>query len=182
LGTLSLGEHFETLKGQILRFFEGRLETVYSDLGYSTDLVQSVLTASLHVPLFDIRERLDALKRFKDHTAYPYFLSAIKRVNNIIPKSPVPPVRPELLLEEQELRLKAKLDSVDGELAVLMGNRRYDDAIILLSSLTEEINLFFDHILVMDKREEIKLNRLSLLQQIWTTVSTLADFSKISSH
>ncbi len=182
LGTLSLGERLEGVKGQILRFFESRLETVYSDLGYSTDLVQSVLMASLNIPLFDIRERLDALRRFKDHTAYPYFLSAIKRVNNIIPKSPIPPVRPELLLEEQEIRLKAKLDSVGGELTVLMVNRRYDDAIILLSALTEEINLFFDRILVMDKREEIKLNRLSLLQQIWTTVSTLADCSKLSSN
>jgi len=31
----------------------------------------------------------------------------------------------------------------------------------------------------MDKREEIRTNRLALLKDIWETVSALADFSKI---
>jgi glycyl-tRNA synthetase beta chain len=53
---------------------------------------------------------------------------------------------------------------------------------MLLSSLTEGINRFFDQVLVMDKREEIKQNRLSLLKEIWETVSSLADFSKLSSN
>jgi glycyl-tRNA synthetase beta chain len=182
LGTLSLGERFEAVQGQILRFFESRLETVYSDLGYSTDLVQSVLSASLRIPLFHIRERLDALRRFKDHAAYSYFLAAIKRVNNITPKTPLSPVRPELLLEAQEIGLKASLDSVMEGLPDLLRERRYDDAVILFSSLTGAINLFFDHILVMDRREDIRQNRLSLLQDVWKTVSTLADFSKLSSN
>jgi glycyl-tRNA synthetase beta chain len=152
------------------------------DFGYSADLVQSVLAASLHIPLFHIRERLDALGRFRDHASYPYFLAAIKRVNNITPKTPLPPVKLELLLEAQEKGLKASLDSVKGELPDLLWDRRYDAAVILFSTLTEAINLFFDHILVMDKREEIKQNRLSLLQDVWETVSTLADFSKLSSN
>lgn len=180
LRTLSHGEHSETVKEQILQFLGSRVEAVFSDLGYHSDLIQSVLAASLHIPLHDIRERLDALQRFKDHPAYPDFLTAIKRVNNIIPKTPVPPVRPELLIEEQERSLKAQLDSVGGDLAGLLKERNYQDALILISSLTEAINRFFDHILVMDKREEIKLNRLSLLKEIWVNVSTIADFSKLS--
>jgi glycyl-tRNA synthetase beta chain len=101
-------------------------------------------------------------------------------VNNIIPKSPVPPVRLELLIEEQERGLKAQLDSVGNVLAGLLKERNYHDALVLVTTLTEAINRFFDHILVMDKREEIKLNRLSLLKEIWVTVSTIADFSKLS--
>jgi glycyl-tRNA synthetase beta chain len=179
---LPKSEGIETAKEQILRFFESRLETVFSDLGYSPDLVQSVLRASLHSPLFDIRDRLDALKHFKDHPAYPDFLMAIKRVNNITPKSSVPPVRPDLLIEEQERSLKEKLVSVSSQLSGLVTSRRYYDAAMLLSSLTEGINRFFDQVLVMDKREEIKQNRLSLLKEIWETVSSLADFSKLSSN
>jgi len=34
----------------------------------------------------------------------------------------------------------------------------------------------------MDKREEIKQNRLALLSEIWRTVSTVADFSKLASQ
>ena len=180
LRTLSHSEHAETVKKQILQFLGSRVEAVYSDFGYNPDLIQSVLAASLHIPLHDIRERLDALKRFKDHPEYPDFLTAVKRVNNIIPKSPVPPVRPELLIEEQERGLKAQLDSVGNVLAGLLKERNYHDALVLVTTLTEAINRFFDHILVMDKREEIKLNRLSLLKEIWVTVSTIADVSKLS--
>jgi glycyl-tRNA synthetase beta chain len=178
--TLSHGERFDVVKEQIFHFLENRVETVFSDLGYSPDLIQSILAASLHFPLHDIRERLDALKMFKGHPVYPDFLTAIKRVNNIIPKTAMIPVRLELLLEEQERSLKAKLDSVGSELAGLLKERRYHNAVVLVSSLTEPINRFFDHILVMDKREEIKLNRLSLLKEIWMTVSAIADFSRLS--
>jgi glycyl-tRNA synthetase beta subunit len=31
----------------------------------------------------------------------------------------------------------------------------------------------------MDKQEEIKLNRLALLKDIWTLASSIADFSKL---
>jgi len=31
----------------------------------------------------------------------------------------------------------------------------------------------------MDKKEEIKFNRLALLKDIWTTASKIADFSKL---
>jgi glycyl-tRNA synthetase beta chain len=182
LRIVSHGERFDTVKEHMLEFLENRVEAVFSDLGYSPDLIQSIRAASLLFPLHDIRERLDALKRFKGHPVYPDFLTAIKRVNNIIPKTPMSPVRSELLLEEQERSLKAKLDSLGSELEGFLKERRYHDAVVLVSSLTEVINRFFDHILVMDKREEIKLNRLSLLKEIWMTVSTIADFSRLSTN
>ena len=181
-GTLPHGESIDVMKEQMLRFVRNRVEAVLSDLGYSSDFVQSALPVCLRIPLFAVRERLDALKRCRDHPAYCDFLVAMKRVNNIIPKSPMPSVRPELLLEEQEISLSAKLNSMRGEIESLVHSKRYDDAVILLFSLTEAVNRFFDHILVMDKREEIKQNRLSLLQDIWQTVSALADFSKLSSN
>ncbi len=168
-------------KEQILLFFENRIETVFSDIGYSPDLVKAILPMSLNIPLFEIRDRLNALKIFKDNAAYQDFLTSIKRVHNIIPESPLPPVRPELLLEEQEISLQSKLGSVKGELESLLKTRRYGDALILISSLAGTINRFFDHILVMDKREEIRQNRLALLQETWGTVSALADFSKLTS-
>jgi glycyl-tRNA synthetase beta chain len=130
--------------------------------------------------LGEISERLDALRKFKDDRVYNDFLAAVKRVNNIIPKTEVPELKADLLMEEPEKQLREKLDSVRHELTVILNVRKYYDAIILLSSLTDYINNFFDKVLVMDKNEEIKMNRLSLLSEIWRTVSTIADFSKLS--
>jgi glycyl-tRNA synthetase beta chain len=50
----------------------------------------------------------------------------------------------------------------------------------VFSGITSAINDFFDKVLVMDKQEEIKLNRLALLKEIWAAASQLADFSKLS--
>lgn len=180
LSDISDIKDFREIRKDILQFFENRLETIFSDMGYSPDLIQSILPLSLDVQLKDIKERFNAIQKFKEEREYNDFLLAIKRVNNIIPKAAIPELKAELLIEEPEKRLKEKLDSVRSDLTGLLKDRKYHDAINLLSSLTDSINNFFDKVLVMDKRDEIRLNRLALLKEIWRTVSTIADFSKLS--
>jgi glycyl-tRNA synthetase beta chain len=176
---ISLFPLSEKVEEKIFQFFEQRLDPVFSDRGYSSDLVQSILPMSLGLNLKDIEGRLDALKRFKEDKDYDNFLLAIKRIHNIIPKKVVPELKTELLVEEAENGLKEKLDSVESAFQRLLEEKRYHDTINLLTSLTDPINHFFDRVLVMDKREEIKQNRLALLMEVWRTASTIADFSKL---
>ncbi|OGW36382.1 MAG: glycine--tRNA ligase subunit beta [Nitrospirae bacterium RBG_13_39_12] len=169
-------------RNNILQFFENRLETVFSDLGYSSDLIDSIISLSLDLHLNDIKERLDALTRFKEEKGYNNFLLAIKRVSNIIPKAEIPLLNSELLIEEPENRLKEKLDSLKPDFVSFIKNTKYYDAINLLSSLTDPVNHFFDQVLVMDKREEIRQNRFALLKEIWTMTSLIADFSRLKEN
>jgi glycyl-tRNA synthetase beta chain len=170
----------EEVKERVLKFFENRMENVLSGRGYPSDVIQSVIRLSLDKPLKDILERIRIIKIFKDSAGYNDFLAAIKRVNNIIPEKPVPPVKDGLLIEEPEKTLKQNLDSVKSDLARRIADGNISDAINILPGLTPAINNFFDRVLVMDKNEEIRENRLSLLNDIWRTVSTVADFSKLS--
>ena len=170
---------FQETKNNILQFFESRIEMVFLDQGYSPDLIQSILFFSLHLQLSDIKERLNAIQKFKEHKLYNNFLIAVKRVNNILPKEAIPDFKSELIIEEPEKQLKDSFDTVYSRLSELLENRKYYDAMDLFTSLTNPINHFFDHVLVMDKRQEIKQNRLSLLSDIWRTISTIADFSKL---
>lgn len=167
------------IEKEISHFFKQRLESVFLDQGYSTELIQSILPLSLDVQLTDIKERLDALKKFKEDSDYDGFLLAIKRVRNIIPSSALPQLSVELLIEEPEIRLKERLDSVKTAITDLLKDRKYYDAIKLLSSLKDPINHFFDDVLVMDKKELLRQNRLALLSEIWRTVSLIADFSRL---
>ena len=48
-----------------------------------------------------------------------------------------------------------------------------------MKALTAPINNFFDNVMVMDKDENIKHNRLALLKNIDDLIKTIADFSKI---
>jgi len=169
----------EQTEEKISQFFEQRLEPVFSERGYDSDLIQSILSLSVDQTLKDIDGRLDALKRFKEEKAYNSFLLAIKRVHNILPRKTVPELKTDLLIEDAEKNLLEKLNFAKPNLSGFLAEKKYYDAIDLLSSLTDPINQFFDHVLVMDKREEIKQNRFALLREVWKTASTIADLSRL---
>jgi len=109
------------------------------------------------------------------------FLLAIKRVNNIIPKTPLPAADPALFQQDEEKNLSADYLAMKTALAPLIEAGDYPAAFRTILLITPAINSFFDKVLVMDKREEIKTNRLSLLREIWETVAPVADFSKFQS-
>lgn len=162
-----------------LRFFEQRLEPLFLSEGYSPDIIQSILLLSAEIPLKEIRRRLQAVKEFKGTENYNDFLTAIKRVKNIIPATSVPSLKIKLLHEDPEKNLYEKFTAIKTEIGSLMDRHKYSEALRTLSELTAPINHFFDNVLVMDKQEEIKLNRLALLKDIWATASSIADFSKL---
>ncbi|HLA00005.1 MAG TPA: glycine--tRNA ligase subunit beta, partial [Thermodesulfovibrionales bacterium] len=164
---------------KISQFFEQRLEPVFSERGYDSDLIQSILSLSVDQTLKDVDGRLDALKRFKEEKTYNSFLLAIKRVHNILPRKTVPELKTDLLIEDAEKNLLEKLNFAKPNLSGFLAEKKYYDAIDLLSFLTDPINQFFDHVLVMDKREEIKQNRFALLREVWKTASTIADLSRL---
>ncbi|MEW6570640.1 MAG: glycine--tRNA ligase subunit beta [Nitrospirota bacterium] len=165
----------------IFKFLEGRLETVLLDQGFSPDTVNSVLPFSMGRELIEIKKRLEAVQKFKGNEKFNDFLIALKRVHNIIPKEPPAALNIELLMDEAEKNLAGHLESVRRDTEVLLKEGEFYEVLVTLSSLTEPINLFFDHVLVMDKRESLRLNRLALLGEIWRTASAIADLSKLSS-
>ncbi len=123
--------------------------------------------------------RLDALQKFKAHPGYNDFLMAVIRVRNRTPDEELPAIDEGLLKEEEEKALYRVFEGVrrSGKLA---SAAKYSEALDGLVELTGPVNTFFDHVLVMDKDEAVKRNRLALLGEIWALVSSVADFSKLS--
>jgi glycyl-tRNA synthetase beta chain len=164
----------------ILAFMEQRVEFILSSAGYAQELIKSCLSFCSHWPLKTISSRLDALIRFKGEEGFAGFLLAIKRVNNIVPKIELPPVREELFSQDEEKNLYAAFAMLSGRVNALLGEEKFFDALATLSEITGPVNVFFDKVLVMDKQEEVKMNRLSLLKGIWTDAASIADFSKLN--
>lgn len=108
----------------------------------------------------------------KKSQAFPDLLMAAKRVCNIISNIKPLELNQDLLIEEPEKELftaatKAKDKLIETDYKVLF-------------ELKDPINTFFDKVLVMDKRTEIKENRLALLQTVRGVFDSLGDFSKIT--
>ena len=164
----------------IAAFFEQRIEQILASSGYPQDAVQSVLHYANSRPVYTLRERLDALMRLKEDDDYEPFLLAIKRINNIAPKGETVELKEKLLSAEEEKILYASAKAAKTEIESLVSGSEYYEAISALKKLKEPINNFFDKVLVMDKNEEIKNNRLSLIKTIRDIALQTADFSKLN--
>ena len=55
----------------------------------------------------------------------------------------------------------------------------YTSALIMLSTLREPVDTFFDKVMVMVDDYNLRANRLALLQTLVKEFSTIADFSEI---
>jgi glycyl-tRNA synthetase beta chain len=168
------------LKDDLIKFFEQRIEPLLQSHGYPLDSISAVMNFVKDKPLYTVKERLDAIEKFKKDPDYESFILAIKRVNNIAPKNEAPPVNTGLFTEEEESMLYKEVESIAAGINSLVSENKYYDAIKILSSLKNSINKFFDKVLVMDKNEEIKQNRLSLLKNIQKLAFQIADFSKLA--
>lgn len=163
----------------LISFFEQRIEFALSSSGYATDIIKSVLSLSSSSPLSSVKSRVAALDKFRTDAIYADFILAMKRVNNILPEKVLACVNHDLLILDEEKNLFKALLTLRDEFMPLFEKGEFYDGLRIFSRITGPVNDFFDKVLVMDKKEEIKTNRLSLLSDIWSTAVLIADFSKL---
>ena len=169
------------VKEHIEVFMSQRTDFILSSAGYPQEIIRSVIHLAFYHPLQSITARIAALTAAQRETTFPDFLLAVKRVNNIVPKTDLPPADTALFLQDEEKGLYAAVASARGALQPALNHHDFDAALKAVLPMTSPVNSFFDKVLVMDKREEVRKNRLSLLRDVWETVVPVADFSKFQS-
>lgn len=147
-------------------FLRSRLEAYLEPYGY--DVARAVL--EVHDPprpleSINVAKRIASLKeeqKFKD------VVSTYRRVVKILPKD-----WEDSMVDEMALREKEEKDLWEK----LKGLRVED--ILDLQPLKEYIDNFFDKVLVMDKDEQVRRNRLALLLNVKQLFNKFADFGKL---
>jgi glycyl-tRNA synthetase beta chain len=164
---------------EILSFVEQRLAPLYQSMGYPYDAVAAVTHFVRTEPAVTIRDRAEALVALKKAAEYELFLQLMKRVNNIAPKNDMPTVDAGRFTQDEEKALWTAFSGVKPAIERNIVSRNYTEAMNAIRTLASPINTFFDKVLVMDKDEAIKQNRLALIKDIQTTSFSIADFSKL---
>ncbi|MEG2588117.1 MAG: DALR anticodon-binding domain-containing protein, partial [Cetobacterium sp.] len=90
----------------------------------------------------------------------------LKRVGNISKDHNETQVNPELLKEEIEKELYSKSQEVAQIADSQLSNKEYTSYLNTILTTESVINKYFDSVMVMDKDEAIKSNRLSQLKFI----------------
>jgi glycyl-tRNA synthetase beta chain len=75
--------------------------------------------------------------------------------------------------------LAARLEKMVPRIEKDREKRDYVSALLMLATLREPVDRFFDKVMVMVEEQRIRANRLALLATLLKEFSTIADFSEI---
>ncbi len=167
--------------GDTFAFIMERLKAYYQDQGISSDTVNAVASLSPSHPL-DFDQRVKAVAEFAKMPESESLAAANKRISNILKKveTEIPTQVDESLLNEaQEKALYGAIRAQQSIVQPLFDNGDYSTALTSLAVLREDVDNFFDNIMVMDDNIALKNNRLALLSQLRNLFLEVADLSRL---
>jgi glycyl-tRNA synthetase beta chain len=179
-----------TLSGQayieaVRNFFRERLEFYLRDvLGLAYDVVNATLAAGAD-DVVDAMARAQAVAKVRPSSDFESISVAFKRMKNILrqaaetKKAVAEPFNPAALKDAEEKKLAEAVPEVAKKVKELSASRQYEPALIEISRLRPAIDAFFDKVMVMVEDENLRAQRLGLLQTLVNEFSNIADFSEI---
>ena len=166
------------LQNDVADFMKLRLKNVLADAGIRYDVVDAVFVTVDDIYGVFLRAQAvnEAVKQDMEKT-----IQAFVRTGNIARKAEdvQAAVEAGLLAEQVEKDLCKAYEAVASKVEKEVAAQDYAGAIATLSQLAAPIDAFFDGVMVMDKDEKIKNNRLGLLKLVDNLICQVADFSKI---
>jgi glycyl-tRNA synthetase beta chain len=169
----------------IHEFFRERLEFYLRDaLGFKYDVVKAVL-ASGSDDVVDVLARAESVKGVLHMPEFQAIAAACKRMRNILKQAEEKglgiPAEFDYSIEDAEeaKMLDAKARQMADRVEKDRAEGNYLNALIMLSTLRDDVDRFFDKVMVMVDDERVRANRLALLQTLLREFTTIADFSEI---
>ena len=168
----------EEVSTQIMEFFKERIKNLFRDLGIRYDVIEAVLSSEIN-DISDMHTRAVELNNWLSTEGLVEMLTAFNRVSTLAQKATLSDVKEDLLKEEAEIKLYHGFKEIKVKVEELLKDKKYSEALDAFASLRPLVDNMFDNVMVMDKDESIKENRLGLLKQIYDTMLSICDLSKI---
>ena len=153
---------------EIYDFFIQRLIIFLSDKYQKNVLEACVASKNPLTDLADYIKRVEAISKLNS----PAMLESANRVLRILKEDSKKSVNKALFKEPAESMLLSQIETVSE-------NADYDKYLKQLEEINPSVEKFFNDVLVMDKDENVKENRLALLTLLKSKYTHLADFSKL---
>ncbi len=168
----------DLVTGDLREFLLDRIKYFFREIrGFKYDEVNAVLASSCGT-LADAEARLTALAAVRPTEDFEPLAASFKRIQNILKQAEFEPndVLDQSLLEDgPERALHADFVRVRDAAKI----ESYPKALEQIASLRPRVDIYFDKVLVNAKDERVRNNRLTLLHNLLTEFSTIADFSEI---
>ncbi|MFQ5663262.1 MAG: glycine--tRNA ligase subunit beta [Terriglobia bacterium] len=173
------------LEQSIGSFLEERARHLFREVRrFAYDEVNAAFAAGWD-DLVDAAARLEALRRLRASPDFEPIAAAFKRIRNILAQAgdgerrAARPISTDLIRSGAERDLYHRFLELRPVVGELRAAHRYEEALRRIASLRPQVDRYFDTVLVMEKDEAVRENRLAFLAHLLREFSTIADFSEV---
>ena len=170
-------EKQEELLGQVEEFFTLRLKNIFLDREVPHHVIDLLLSNN-ELSVADAEGLVNALlaNRIDENVE---LVQAYTRMYNLVKDVEYTGVNSDLLKEDAEKALfEAASKASKASLAAWEAND-YNAVVAVPATLVPAINKFFEDVMVMDKDEAIKANRLQLVRLAYSVMAIIGDISAL---
>ena len=163
---------------QIMEFFKQRLRNLLMDQGIRYDVIDAVFADKRNDDMVDLAVRCKALAAYVESGNAEPLVQVSVRVSNLCKKiEKEVAISGALFKDESENKLHEVVAAVSKE--IIPEIVLYDYAAVLKAGekVIEPVNTFFDNVMVMDEDENVKNNRLAMLEEVRGIVNAVGDLS-----
>ena len=162
----------------VYEFFKQRIINVFSDKGYKKDIVNAVVNVNFD-NLVELEHKVQTLEKVSIEPEFTEIINLLKRIENIIKDSKNSEINKELLKDEAEIALVSFSEEFSIKAQTELSNNNYEKYFKDILAGKTIINNFFESVMVMDKDEAIKNNRIAILKSLDNAFKKVADIKVI---
>ena len=169
-------------KSELYQFILDRFAVNLKDQGYSAFEVDAVLALRPQC-LGDVPARMEAVRAFAAMPQAEALAAANKRIGNILKKASKADssqfsAAKMTLPAEKNLHLAIGQSVTQAD--AFYAQKNYADSLKALAALRDPVDAFFNDVMVNDPDEDIRRNRLGLLNQLHDSMNRVADLSRLA--
>ncbi|KQQ87484.1 glycine--tRNA ligase subunit beta [Massilia sp. Leaf139] len=172
---------FKDPTAEVKAFMLDRLRGMLRERGFTPNEVEAVLAQNPD-RVDDVVGRLEAVQAFAALPESASLAAANKRITNILKKTDaaIGTVSPDLLQEGAERKLAASIERVRPEVDAAFAGGDFAGTLKTLAQLRDDVDGFFNDVMVMAEDEALRNNRLALLSSLHGMMNRVADISKLA--
>ena len=166
----------------LMKFFRERMKNILKDRKIRTDIVEASISSHLSDNFLELYKKTVIMNKFISKDLGKNALSTYKRASNILDQEKlVSKNGPDAVLfkHDEEKELFERINAIRKAFTVKQEKKNYEDHLKLLSETKLSTDKFFDNVKVNDENQDLKNNRLELLQILCSTFNSFVDFSKL---
>jgi glycyl-tRNA synthetase beta chain len=167
---------------EILDFLKERMRNILKEKKIKTDIIEASINSHIGDNFLDLYKKNIIMNKYINKEIGKNAISSYKRALNILEKADKGITgRPDAVLfrQEEEKVLFEKINEIRKAFTVKEDKKNYENLLIQLSETKQFTDNFFENVKVNDENNDIKNNRLELLQMLCNTFNIFINFSKL---